>query len=150
MNQKQYSIYLEEIKEIEEIEYALNIIYDFCVSKKYLNYTFDEFVDNNQFENTIFAHIIREDEEKLGIIAMQQFPLKEIFLEYIIVFPQYRNEGVGKSVINFLKSKLNQITLRTDEINYFEKLDFEVIPRELNELLTPMLWIKPEIKDMFY
>lgn len=139
--------------EIKDEEYILKTIYDFYISKKYKNcgyYKFVNEVENFDFfrkKGTVFSDIIRKsDNEKVGIIGLlfiSEFIFTEAFIDYIIIFPQYRNMGIATETINFLKSICVQITLRTciENVKFFNKLDFEIIDEEygLNSMI-PMVW----------
>lgn len=133
---------------IDDKEYALKIIYKFYISEKFPTCTYNEFVDEYKntykYEKIEFLHIIRNN-EKVGILAIKPFGWGEIFLDYIIVFPEYRNSGIGTYTINFMKSTFSQITLRTylDEIDFYKKLNFEVSENDFDLLNStiPMIYI---------
>lgn len=142
--------------DVEDKEYALKAIYKFYVSEKFPNCTYNEFINEYKntykFEKTEFLHIIREN-EKVGVLAIKPFEWGEIFLDYIIVFPEYRNSGIGTYTINFMKSTFSQITLRTylDEMDFYKKLNFEVSENDFDLLnnTIPMIYINKNYLNLF-
>lgn len=71
-------------------------------------------------------YLWREESDFVGIVGIQKKENESAILEHICVNPSYRNEGVGKKMLDCLNEIVNgKLEPANDTINFFLKWNLE-------------------------
>lgn len=121
----QYSIHYEYIETLLTNVFPINERRDLQLQRDYTN-------ENNRF----YANAILKDNIPVGLLTYWDFD-KFVFIEHFTVEPQKRNSGIGHTIINILKAKLQrplvlEVELPVDietqrRIDFYTKLGFNTL-----------------------
>lgn len=134
-----------EINQVETIDEEIEKIigYEF---EKYAN----QFVLNCNYSKFCF---VAKESEKIVAVLMGHTIYAEVHIDELIVFPDYRNKGIGKQLIQEVENKFKNtdfdfISLTTYEFQarkFYEKCGFElefVRKNKENPKLTKYFFVK--------
>lgn len=120
-----------DIQEVVKIWYETSIIaHDFIPKHYWVNGKKD--MENIYIPNSE-TYIISQNDEILGFLTMVENYLAAIFIK-----KSKQKMGYGKSLIQFIKEKKEELNLKVyqknlNSINFYKKLDFKILKETIDE-----------------
>ncbi len=90
----------EDVKDVKEF----NLLYDAVGWGSY-----DEFISQKALENTFYSVSIYEDEKIIGYGRLIGDTICFMYIQDIMVVPEYQNKKIGTLIMNKLLDKINEL-----------------------------------------
>lgn len=112
-------------------DYKENEILDLYKSVGWINYTKNPTMLEKAYQNSLRIYGAYQDEKLLGIIRVVGDGHSVIFIQDILIFPEYQHNGIGTALLRRILEdyenvyQMHLLTENTDKtINFYKSLGF--------------------------